>query len=106
MWFTSRCGEKTFTETGFENKKKAVEKFRVHENSHSHKGLLKWTAQRRPTVGSQLSTQLKNQQKERQMGLLKGIRAIQYLTRQGISLQGHVKSDGNLHQLMLTLIES
>ena len=79
MWFTSRCGEKTFTETGFEktftetgfeNKKKAVEKFRVHENSHSHKeGLLKWTAQRRPTVGSQLSTQLKNQQKERQMGV-------------------------------------
>ena len=65
--------------------------------------MLKWTAQKRPTIGNQLSTQLRNQQKERRMGPLKQIRAIQYLTRQGIPLQGHIKSDGNLYQLMLTL---
>ena len=58
-WFTTREGEKTFTEIGFDNWKKAVEKFRAHENSQSHReAMLKWTAQRRPTISSQLSTQL------------------------------------------------
>lgn len=82
-WFTTREGEKSFTEMGFDNWKKAVDKFKAHENSQSHKeAMLKWAAQKRPTIGSQLNTQLQNQQKERRMGLLKQIRAIQFLARQ------------------------
>ena len=102
-WFKfSRCGEKVFTEVGFNNWKKAIEKFKSHENSHFHKeAQLKWVAQERPTIGTQLSVQMKNIQQKRRAGFLKQLRAIQYLTQQGIALQGHTKIEGNLQQLML-----
>ena len=102
-WFTfSRCGEKVFTEVGFNNWKKAIEKFKSHENSHFHKeAQLKWVAQERPTIGTQLSVQMKNIQQKRRAGFLKQLKAIQYLTQQGIALQGHTKIEGNLQQLML-----
>ena len=98
----SRCGEKVFTEVGFQNWKKAIEKFRCHEGSRSHQEAKeKWIAQKGPTIDSQLSTQLKKSQESRRAGFLKQVRAIKYLTRQGIALQGHRKMEGNLQQLLL-----
>ena len=81
-----------FTEVGFKNWKKAIEKFRSHESSHSHReAKQKWMAKKNPTIDSQLSTQLKKSQQKRRAGFLKQVRAIRYLTRQGIALQGHTK---------------
>ena len=58
-------------------------------------------AKKNPIIDSQLSTQLKKSQQKRRAGFLKQVRAIRYLTRQGIALQGHTKVEGNLQQLLL-----
>ena len=103
-WFSfMKTGEKVFTEKGFQNWKKAIEKFKAHESSHSHlEARLKWVAQARPTIGSQLSSEVNNLQQNRTAGFLKQLKAIQFLTRQGIALQGHTESEGNLKQLLIT----
>ena len=98
----SKMGEKAFTETGFQNWKKALEKFKSHEGSHAHReALSKWMARGRPTIAAQLHSQLRQLQHVRRQGLLTQLRAIQFLTRQGIALRGHKESEGNLHQLLL-----
>lgn len=51
----SKMGEKAFTETGFQNWKKALEKFKSHDGSHAHReALSKWLARGRPTISAQL----------------------------------------------------
>ena len=98
----SKSADNVFSENGFQNWKKAIEKFKSHEGSLSHtEAKMKWIAQGRPTIGSQLSAQLKDQQQMRRAGLLKQMKGIQFLTRQGIALLGHKESEGNLKQLML-----
>ena len=98
----SKMGEKAFTETGFQNWKKALEKFKSHEASHAHReALSKWMARGRPTIAVQLHSQLRQLQHARRQGLLAQLRAIQFLTRQGIALRGHKESEGNLHQLLV-----
>lgn len=98
----SKCGENVFTDIGFQNWKKAVDRFKAHEISHFHQeAKSKWVTQERPTIVSQLSTEMNKLQQERRAGLLKQLRAIQYLTRQGIALQGHDQDEGNLHQLLM-----
>ena len=98
----SKMGEKTFTEIGFQNWKKALEKYKSHDGSHAHReAVSKWMARGRPTVAAQLHSQLQQLQHIRRQGLLTQLRAIQFLTRQGIALRGHKESEGNLHQLQL-----
>ncbi len=92
----SKCGEKTFTDSGFQNWKKAVAKFKDHDSSHFHQeAKLKWIAQEQPTITTQLIAQQNKLQQNRRAGLLKQLRGIQYLTRQGVALQGHQQEDGN-----------
>ena len=59
-------------------------------------------AQGRPTIESQLSSQMKKLQQTRRAGLLCQLRGIQYLARQGIAFQGHTELEGNLKQQLLT----
>ena len=83
----SKIGEKAFTEDGFRNWRKALEKFKSHEGSHVHReAKLKWMARGKPTIESQISSQVAQQQSLRRQGLLVQLRAIVYLTRQGIAL--------------------
>ena len=97
----SKMGEKAFTEDGFQNWKKALEKFKSHEGSHVHReAKLKWMARGKPTIESQINSQIAQQQSLRRQGLLVQLRAIVYLTRQGIALRGHSESEGNLPQLL------
>ena len=66
----SKMGEKAFTETGFQNWKKAIEKFKLHEGSHAHReALSKWMACGRQTIAAQLNSQLQQSQKVRREGL-------------------------------------
>ena len=98
---TSKMGEKAFTETGFQNWRKAIDKFRAHEGSHFHReAKLKWMARGQPTIEAQLNSQLAQLQLSRRNGLLSQLRAIVYLTRQGIAVRGHTELEGNLQQLM------
>ena len=97
----SKMGEKAFTETGFENWKKAVEKFSAHSGSQVHREAnLKWMARGKPTIESQLASQLAKAQMIRRQGLMLQLRAMVFLARQGIPIRGHTESEGNLHQLM------
>ena len=52
------------------------------------------------TIETKLSSQLASQQIRRRQGLLLQLRAIVFLTRQGIAIRGHSESEGNLLQLM------
>ncbi len=61
---------------------------------------MKWiAAQEQPTITIAQQNKL---QQNRRAGLLKQLRGIQYLTRQGVALQGHRQEDGNLCQLLVT----
>ena len=97
----SKMGERAFTETGFQNWKKAVEKFSAHGGSQVHReASLKWMARGKQTIESQLASQLAKAQMIRRQGLILQLRAIVFLSRQGIAIRGHAESEGNLHQLM------
>ena len=75
---------------GFNNWKKAKEKFREHEQSQAHcEACMKLTALKQPSVAAQLSTQTqKDQEKHRRM-LLKQLTSIRYLMHQGLAVRGH-----------------
>ena len=96
-----KTGEKAFTQNGFQKWRKAIEKFKAHESSHTHKeAIMKWNARGKPTITAELSSQLSKLQQLRREGLLMQLRAILFLTRQGIAIRGHTESEGNLQQLL------
>lgn len=97
----SKNSSDTFVTKGFNNWKKAKERFRKHEQSHAHsEACVKVSALKQPSVAAQLSTKtLMDQEKHRNL-LLKQLDCFRYLTRQGITVQGHHDEDGKLHQLL------
>ena len=95
-------GENAFTNTGFQNWRKAMEKFKCHESSQVHReAYMKWTFLGHPTIEAQMRSHSAQVQMTRRQGILAQLRAIVFLTRQGIALRGHVESEGNLTQLLL-----
>ena len=99
----SKTGEQqtAFTESGYQNWKKAIEKFNAHEGSCIHReALQKWVAQQRPTVASQLNTQLRKLQANRRIGLLIQLEGLRFLSCQAIAIFGHTEKQGNLFQLL------
>ena len=97
----SKNASDAFVSKGFNNWKKAKERFREHEQSHAHsEACVKISALKQPSVAAQLSTKvLMDQEKHRNL-LLKQLDCLQYLTRQGIAVRGHHDEDGNLYQLL------
>ena len=92
----SKKGEKSFTEKGFNNWRKAIAKFSVHGTAQFHREAHdKWLARGMTAIKTQLSFQLAAQQIKRRHGLLHQLRANVFLTRQGISIRGHSESEGN-----------
>ena len=102
----SLCGIKpdaAFTTRGFENMKKATERFLSHDGSAPHnEAKMKWELIFRPTIMQQLSVESIKVQTQRRMGLLKQLGAMKFLLRQGLSLRGHTEHEGNLPQLLST----
>ena len=89
-------GENVYTEWFSE----VAESNRAHECSHTHKeAIMKWNARYKPTIAAELSSQLLKLQRLRREGLLMQLRAILFLTSQGIAIRGHTESEGNLQQL-------
>ena len=81
--------------------KKALEKFRAHEISHSHKeAKLKWMARGMPTIASQLSSQIQKAQKTRRDGLIMQLKCIKYLTRQGLAIRVTMTQQKNLTKIL------
>ena len=96
-----------FVKNAFKNLKKAKERFRDHESSSMHaEAVLKHGArQSSPGVDSLLNKQLDSEQLFHRKMLMKLLRAVSYLTRQGLPLRGHHEDknsfEGNLNQLLL-----
>ena len=83
--------------------KKAVEKFRIHENSDSHlEARIKCRSLNNPSTNEQLSSQAAKVQAIRWAGLMKQLEAMKFLLIQGIALRGHSEEEGNLYQLLTT----
>ena len=69
--------------------------------SHIHReAVQKWVAQERPTVASQLNTQLQKLQAYRRIGLLMQLEGLRFLSCQAISIFGQREKQGNLFQLV------
>ena len=97
----TRREEKAFTEVGFQNWKKAIEKFTSHERSTAHRDAkLTWIAQSTQDIDVHLSSQLEQVKLVRRQGLIAQLRGIRYLAHQGIAIRGHDNTEGNLEQLM------
>jgi hypothetical protein len=94
--------EPAFITSGFFNWKKAIDKFTDHQKSMCHRQavfLLQQTASAPPVI-AQLSVACMKQQEMARQCLLKVVRSVKFLLRQGLAFRGHINSEGNLQQLL------
>ena len=97
----TRCFETAFFIEGFQNWKKAVERFRRHEIAEHHKvAVLKLSGLRGPNIVEQLSSEAAKTRAENRTMLLKTLSSLRFLLRQGLAIRGHKESEGNLIQLL------
>ncbi len=89
-----------FVSTGFQNWKKALEKFSMHEKSEGHKVAVTTAAYETRPVTTQLSGAVSTQQAENRASLLKVIGAEMFLAKQGLAFRGREHHQGNLDQLL------
>ena len=93
--------ENAFMVDGFNNWKKATERFERHQLSECHKeAQLKLTSLVGPSIIAQLNDQASKTQAENRTMLLKQLSSLSFLLRQGLAIRGHTEVEGNLLQLM------
>ncbi|XP_069482144.1 zinc finger MYM-type protein 1-like [Ambystoma mexicanum] len=97
----SKNAEQAFVTIGFNNWKKALEKFNKHQNSSAHAYSVKQLAHHKASkpIDSQLWQQVKKQQ-DSWFCLNKIIHTIALLAKQGLALRGHDDKDGNFRQVL------
>ena len=94
-------GEQAFISVGFDNWKKAGEKFGTHDRSRlHHEALMKLTFSQQPDVRTMIDTRSKADQAQRRSMLVKQLSSLRYLLQQGLAIRGHDECDGNLYQLL------
>ena len=82
----SKRGEDTFTTGGFNNWKKALEKFKRHSLSITHReAVMKCHQRQKAPIDSTFNLQTQRAQASRQNALLKQLDAVKFLLRQGIN---------------------
>ena len=98
----------TFVDDGFSNLKKALECFREHERSVMHSEAVMKLASLNSATGGidvRVNAQVEHDQKQHQTMLIKLLKTLKYLIRQGLPLRGHNEDsesfEGNLYQLLL-----
>jgi hypothetical protein len=98
----SHSREDAFTKTGFKNWKHALDKFKEHQQSATHKeAVLKWSGYLSScSVGQQISNKKAEELQSRRDILLQLFESLKFLTRQGLATRGHTDSTSNYHQLL------
>jgi len=97
----AKKGDDAFVNTGYDNWKKAHEKFAQHAQSGPHKeAVLKIELIQQESVAALLSKQAMADQKLHREMLLKQLSSLKYLLRQGLAIRGHEAMEGNLLQLL------
>ena len=96
--------EMAFIETGFTNWKKAIEKFKDHKGSSCHREAINVSeiAERNTNLPEMFDPKLTYQKFDNRQAFLEILESIQYLGRQGLPLRGHVDSQGNFIQLIMS----
>ena len=88
LTFSSRQ-ESVFSESGFKNWKKALERFKDHKASQAHRESIEnQRLLHQPSVASQLETQLATAQALHRTLFEKELSSIRYLLRQGMPWRG------------------
>ena len=93
--------EQTFIESGFSNWKKAIEKFRGHESSATHKHAVE-VITRPVDIDELISHNAAIEKRENSRCLMKIIENVVFLGKQGLALRGDGDDKtGNFYQLVL-----
>jgi len=86
----SKRNEDTFTSAGFNNWKKALEKFKRHSLSITHhEGVMKCNQLKKAPIDSMFNLLTQRAQASRRNALLKQLDAVKFLLRQGLAIRGH-----------------
>ena len=97
----AKKGDDAFVLAGFDNWKKALEKFKQHSMSDLHKqALLRIELMQQEDIQSLISHQAITLHKSRQQMLIKQLSSLTYLLRQGMAVRRHEEMEGNLLQLL------
>lgn len=100
LTFSSK-GEQAFVDIGFNNWKKAIQRFQEHEQSQAHKeAVLKVNVLQQPSVAILLNHQLEQDQTTNREMFMKLLSSLKLLVRQGLALRGHTDEEGNLIQFL------
>ena len=98
----AKKGEDSFIDTGFDNWKKAHERFSQRAQSNLHKEAVFKTEQlKHDSVHTLLCKHALSDQKLHHDMLLKQLSTLRYLLRQGMAIRGHDDVESNLTQLLL-----
>ena len=93
--------EDAFIVNGFNNWKKARERFGRHQLGECHKEVqIKLRNLQAPSVAAPLVSQAQSAQSENRLMLLRQLSSLKFLLRQGMAIRGHKEGEGNLVQLM------
>ncbi len=97
----STKAENAFTVVGFNNWKKAIERFNEHEKCEAHKEAVRnFLAKKHTPINAQINAQANADQERRRAALLKELSSLKFLLRQGLAIRGHDEKEGNLYQLL------
>ena len=98
--------EPAFISGGFDNWKKAKQKFCGHQSSVQHRfAVYQLVSLKAPSIGSQLDNGNKKQQQAARKSVIKIFTSVRYLLRQGLALRGHTENEGNFLQLFKLLAD-
>lgn len=99
---TDKHLDSVFVSVGFDNWKKAHERFKKHAQSNSHReAMMKVEQMKQPGIDAQLSPQLKPSQQLHFSILMIQLSPLRFLLQQGLAIRGHDEIEGNLFQLLL-----
>ena len=98
----SKCQKAAFIDDGFSNWKKAVQRFKGHEQSDCHRNAVMKTAYTSAGVNvvSGLSKAKREEMAAAKSALRKIVTSIVFLARQGIAIRGKTEENSNFRQLL------
>ena len=99
--------DSVFTKCGFNNWRKAIDKFAKHEKSESHchaVSMVISASKECMDVGSKLSKEYEEKRAQNCKGLLAIISTIRFLARQGLAIRGvHIDGHGETNSNFMQL---
>lgn len=100
-YLSDKSADEAFITNGFNNWKKAHERYKQHAKSNSHREAIMMVSQMRvPGIDAQLNKQLKKDQQMHRKMLMIQLSSLRHLLRQGLAIRGHDQEEGNLMQLL------